>query len=142
MKSRKHFFDDLKPGDIITTVGCVSKGREAKLVTNNWRHEKWGRYARVTEVEHDEVRAKTAVRYEGIDPNITDAVWHESSGSLPKMRKATPEEHRIFMEEYLKNRLEVNEHRSQELRKEIRRLNAERKDLQKLAEQENITECL
>ena len=147
METLSEFLKTLKPGDIITTVGCKGqkKGHEDLLVKNGHQHEKWGRYARVTEVAPVAGKLRDGdigIRTEGISPTMSDVFWTafspEQASGAPPIRKATESEHRVFMEEYLKVRIQINTHNTLEIKAKAKQLRAERASLNKIAKREQI----
>ena len=143
METIVDFYRSLKPGDIITTVGCQPAGKEELLTTNHMQHEKWGRYGRVTAIgtKKDLKDGDVGIRLEGIDPHLSECYWHTASVNdkrAVKMRKATDMEHKTFMEEYLKVRLQFINHQQSEIKETAKRLNKERTRLRKIARTEHI----
>ena len=143
METIVDFYRSLKPGDIITTVGCQPAGKEELLTTNHMQHEKWGRYGRVTAIgtKKDLKDGDVGIRLEGIDPHLSECYWHTANVNdkrAVKMRKATDMEHKTFMEEYLKVRMQLIDHQQSEMKETAKRLNKERTRLRKIAQAEHI----
>lgn len=143
METISDFYSSLKPGDIITTAGVQPAGKEELLTKNFSSHTKWGRYARVTEVSSGSglKPGDIGIKIEGIDPSLSECIWHTCSvGDTRKanIRKATDVEHHTFMEEYLKVRVKLNEHRQAEAQATVKQLRRERTRLNKIAKAENI----
>lgn len=143
METIVDFYRSLKPGDVITTVGCQPAGKEELLTTNHMQHEKWGRYGRVTAIgtKKDLKDGDIGIRLEGIDPSLKECFWHtarEGDKRIAKMRRATDMEHKTFMEEYLKVRLQFINHQQHEMEETAKRINKERTRLRKIAKAEHI----
>ena len=149
MKTLADFYRSLKVGDVITTVGCKGqpKNKEEPLIppeNQTFASDKWRRYARVAEVLSEDVQLKeghVGVRLEGIYPSIKEVMWHATntkSKSAACVRKATETEHQVFMEEYLKTRVAIVDHRMNEIKQEQKSLRRERARLSKIAETEDI----
>ena len=143
METLADFYKSLKPGDIITTVGCQPAGKEELLTINNPQHKKWGRYGRVAAVgsKKDLRIGDIGIRLEGIEPHLGECYWHTAlvgDKKAAKMRKATDMEHKTFMEEYLKVRMQLIDHQQSEMKETAKRLNKERTRLRKIARTEHI----
>lgn len=143
METISEFYSSLKPGDIITTAGIQPAGKEELLTHNFSSHNKWGRYARVTEVSNGPGLRKgdIGIKIEGIDPSLSECMWHTCTADDKRkvnIRKATDIEHHTFMEEYLKVRVKLNEHRQAEAQATVKQLRKERTRLNKIAKEENI----
>lgn len=107
------------------------------------QHEKWGRYGRVTAIgtKKDLKDGDVGIRLEGIDPHLSECYWHTANVNdkrAVKMRKATDMEHKTFMEEYLKVRMQLIDHQQSEMKETAKRLNKERTRLRKIAQAEHI----
>lgn len=143
MKTLYDFYETLTPGDVITSVGVkgVNKKDEVQLTNNRYHHEGWNKYARVTSVESDGDVGNVDVKWEGIDESISDCERHVASRSAPEpitVRKTTKTEHRAFVEEYLKTRLEIVDHKQEEIVHTRKTLAKERRKLAAIASKENI----
>ena len=154
MRNLYDFYKSLTPGDVITTVGVkgVSKKDEEELTYNRLHHEGWNKYARITSTHPSERCAQTAedggtedlvvgVEWEGIDPSVKDGFGHFAYKSDPdpvKVRKTTKTEHRAFVEEYLKTRIEIIDHKTEEIANTKKKLVRERKQLSAIASKERI----
>ena len=145
METLPEFYSSLKPGDIITTVGVQPAGKEELLVGNCYSHKKWGRYARVTEVAKvgsPMLKSGTVgIKIEGIDPSLSECMWRSVDAKdthKANIRKANDMEHHTFMEEYLKVRVALNEHRQEEAKATFKQLKKERARLNKIAKEEDI----
>ena len=143
MKNLYDFYETLTPGDVITSVGVkgVNKKDEAQLTENRFHHVGWNKYARVTSVESDGDVGNIDVKWEGIDASIKDCERHVASKSAPQpitVRKTTKTEHRAFVEEYLKTRLEIVDHKNEEIVHTRKKLAKEKRILNAIASKENI----
>ena len=141
MKTLYDFYETLTPGDVITSVGVkgVSKKDEVQLTSNRLHHEGWNKYARITSVKAGDGEAD--VKWEGIDASINDCQRHCASKSMPQpitIRKTTKTEHRAFVEEYLKTRLEIVDHRNEEIVNTRKKLAKEKRILNAIASKEHI----
>lgn len=148
MKNKYNFYKTLKPGDVITTSGVkgVSKKEAEDLTHNRLHHEGWNKFARVVKLDEKDASHRAgqqaiAVMLEGIDKTMADCFFHSANASdnTPvKIRMATKVEHRAFIEEYVKTRMEIIEHRKSELVMERKTLAREERILKSIATDEHV----
>jgi len=148
MESLYSFFKSLVPGDVITSSGCkgIAKKNEQILTVNREHHRGWGKYARITDTK-PEIKASdkqiniAGVRWEGIDPSTHDMFAHVASeidNSPNNLRKASKAERKVFMQEYLKTRIEIADHMAEEAKDILRRAKKTSRNLSKIAQEEKI----
>ena len=146
MQTQFEFIKSLKPGDIITTVGVKNVEKKSLVTDHSGGRTRWSRYARVSDVsdqKSSEMKSGdvVGVRLEGLYPDVRDALWHMTGAydkTKPMARKASVEEHAVYMHEYLKCRKQLNEHRMKENKEEAKKLRSELRSLQKIADAEGI----
>lgn len=148
MKNKYSFYKSLKPGDVITTSGIkgVSKKDAEDLSHNRLHHDGWNKFARVVKLDEKDATHRAGqpaigVMLEGIDKTMADCFFHSaiaSDTSPVKIRMATKVEHRAFIEEYVKTRMEIIEHKKSELVMERKILAIEERRLKSIANNEHV----
>ena len=149
MKNLFEFYKTLSPGDVITTVGVQEKVKGDEITHNRLHHQGWGQYARVTDapVADSEMKMKDCdagcigVKWEGIDPSVKDVIVHVANpnDTTPTpLRKANRTERKLFLKEYVKTRVEIVDHMTEQVRAEEKKLRAQRNSLKKIAAADKI----